>query len=88
MSIREYLQEHEIDAVILDPEGLDKAIIGIGHDGRLVYSYSLLVKAFMDTDGMSEEDAIEWIEYNTIRSIPYMGDTAPIIMYESYELED
>ena len=26
-------------------------------------------------------DAVEWIEYNTIRSLPYAGDKSPIIMY-------
>lgn len=87
MNIREYLREYEIDAAILEPEGLDKAIVGISHDGCLIYSYSLLVKAFMDTEGMSVDDAIEWIEYNTIRAIPYMGYNAPVIMYEKYEFE-
>ena len=29
----------------------------------------------------TEEEAIDWISYNTIRSLSYMGDDAPIIMY-------
>lgn len=29
-----------------------------------------------------EIDAIEWIEYNTIRALPYAGDKAPVIVYE------
>ena len=28
------------------------------------------------------EEAIEWIEYNTIRALPYMGNKAPIIVKE------
>lgn len=32
-------------------------------------------------EGMSEEDADEWISYNTIRAIPYMGEYAPILMF-------
>lgn len=30
---------------------------------------------------MTDEEAIEWIDYNTIRAIPYMGEKAPIVMY-------
>ena len=30
---------------------------------------------------MSDDEAVEWIEYNTIRALSYMGADAPIIMY-------
>ena len=30
---------------------------------------------------MDETDAIEWIEYNTIRSLPDAGEKSPIVMY-------
>lgn len=67
-------------AVVLDPRGLDSAIIGQTIDTRVVYDYDLLVKAFMDTEGWNEEDAIDWISYNTIRALPYMPNS-PIIVY-------
>lgn len=35
----------------------------------------------MKTQDFSKIDAIEWIDYNTIRALPYMGEKAPIIMY-------
>lgn len=35
----------------------------------------------MKVDGITSEEAMEWIEYNTIRSLPYAGSSAPIIMY-------
>lgn len=31
--------------------------------------------------GWSDEEAVEWIEYNTMRALPYFGERAPIIMY-------
>ena len=31
---------------------------------------------------ISEEEAMEWIDYNTIRAIPYAGSGAPIIMFD------
>lgn len=35
---------------------------------------------FMETEGVTEEEAIDFIDYNTIRSLPYFGEKAPIIM--------
>lgn len=29
----------------------------------------------------SYEEATDWIEYNTIRSLPYVGDDAPIVVH-------
>lgn len=40
-----------------------------------------MVESLVDHDDMTYEEAIEWIEYNTIRSLPYAGSDAPIIMY-------
>lgn len=39
-----------------------------------------MMEHLMTVDGMSEEEAIEFIEYNTIRAIPYMGEKSPIIL--------
>ena len=54
---------------------------GATHDGRIVYDYDKMVEYLMNNDGWSDIEAIEWIEYNVIRSIPYMGSDAPIVMY-------
>lgn len=59
----------------------DSALIGVTTDGRAVYDFNLMVDWLMREEGWSDIDAIEWIEYNTIRSLPYMGVKAPIIMY-------
>lgn len=63
-----------------NPDFLE-AIIGMSDDGRLVYSYSRMVESLMLKEKMSYEDAVEFIDYNTVRSIPYMGTNAPIIVY-------
>lgn len=64
-----------INTVCLEPrEFLDSAISGVRvrHGvAHLVYSYNRLVRAFM-AQHMSEEEAREWIDYNTARAIPYM----------------
>lgn len=58
------------------------AILGYTENGSLVYSYNKMIEYLMREDGMDEVGAQEWIDYNVIRSIPYMGDKAPIIVYE------
>lgn len=40
-----------------------------------------MVEHLVETDGMTEEEAVEFIDYNTIRSLPYAGEGAPVIMY-------
>ena len=35
----------------------------------------------MNKYGWSDIESIEWIEFNTLRALPYMGSDAPIIMY-------
>ena len=35
----------------------------------------------MNTNYWTADEAIEWIDYNVIRALPYMGEEAPIIMH-------
>lgn len=73
------------DVVYLTDYSYDDALIGVSHDNRAIYDYDLMVQWLMKHEGMTEESAIEWIDYNTIRAIGYFGDGAPIVMYR---LED
>lgn len=59
----------------------DDALVGVSEDGRAIYDYYKMVDWLMEEEGWSEIEAIEWVEYNTLRAIPYMGGGAPIIMY-------
>lgn len=70
------------DAVVFDKPDYDDAIIGITDEGQVIYDYDTMVKCLVDRDGMSETEAIEFIDYNTIRALPYAGEKAPIIMYK------
>ena len=81
MDNRELLVElgYENSIVFENPD-YDPAIIGVTeNDDRVVYDFDLMVKHLVDTDGMTELEAIEFIEYNTIRSLPYM-ENAPVII--------
>ena len=70
------------DTIIFENESYDDALIGISHDGRAIYSFEKMVEWLINRDGITETEAIEWIEFNTIRAIPYAGDKAPIVMYD------
>lgn len=59
----------------------DDALIGVSEDGRAIYDYEKMVEWLMEEEGWSDEEAVEWIETNTLRTLPYMGEGAPIIMY-------
>lgn len=69
------------DVVILSNDSYDDALIGISDDGRAIYDYDLMIKWLMDNEQFTDTEAIEWIEYNTIRALPYAGEKAPIVMY-------
>lgn len=83
---REILNEHGFEgAIVFENPSYDSAIIGVSHDDRVVYSFEKMVECLMEQDNMSYEDAVEFIEYNTIRAIPYAGQGAPIVlMYEEF----
>lgn len=67
------------DMIILDDHAYDGSIIGIAED-RLVYDYRKMVEEYMADEGCDETDAEEWIQYNTIRSIPYMHGSKPLVV--------
>jgi len=74
--------------ILLEPrEELDDAIIGWDMDGHHVYySYEKLVAAFYRAfdDEENDEDklttAVEWVDYNVVRGVAYMGERRPIII--------
>jgi hypothetical protein len=74
------------DAVVFDNHSYDNSIIGTTFDGRAIYDFDKMVKELMSDEGWTEEEAIEWVNYNTLRSLPYAGVNAPLIVYTDEEL--
>ena len=66
-----------------DRHGYADAILGTISEPRpaVVYLRSKVVEVFVE-QGMSEEEADEWYEYNTVRALPYISeeDGRPIIV--------
>lgn len=64
---------------LLFADGLDDALVGICPNSlRLVYSRTKVIEVFMRDDGMTEQDAIEYAEYNTFGA--YVGEQTPIFI--------
>ena len=69
------------DLVVFENPDFDEAIIGVSHDDRVIYDYDKMVEHLMTKENMTEWEAADFISYNTIRSLPYAGAEAPIVMF-------
>jgi hypothetical protein len=82
--IVEQLAEHtkENQVIFFDPPELDEALIGIALRIGLsvpAYDYDKLIEVHQRINNWSYEDAIEWIEYNTMGS--YVGNDTPVVVW-------
>jgi hypothetical protein len=66
---------------ILADYSYDDALVGVTEDGRAVCDFEKMVDWLMAKEGWNVDEAVEWIEYNTIRALGYFGPDAPVIMY-------
>mgnify|MGYP003625003192 FL=1 len=71
-----------IDETSLFADGFDSAVIGLSQDGhvgsfRVCYSITRCYEVLID-GGMSEEEAVEYFEYNVLGA--NMGPTTPIFV--------
>jgi len=69
------------DIILIDDVDYCDALIGTTHDDRAVYDIDLMAKELMEKEGLSEDDAFDHIEFNIIRSLPYIKGKSPIIIY-------
>ena len=68
---------------MLKADGLDEGVIGRSYDmavqeSRLVYSVQKCIKVLVDRDGMTHEEAREYLEHNTLCA--YVGQYQPIFV--------
>lgn len=79
--LKEYLtQQCFTGTVVLEGPDYISAVVGISTDGQLIYSRNIMVKHLCEQDGMTEQEANEFIDFNTVGALPNMGEKAPIIM--------
>ena len=72
--------------VVLENPSYLNAIIGITDEGALCYSYEKMIECLMEDDKIEQEDAMEFIDYNTIRALPYASSMVvrPIVVYDTF----
>ena len=75
------------DERLVKADGLEDAIIGVGSRINmpevLIYSYNKSVDIFMKRDGMTYEEAVEWMEFNVKGA--YVGEGPPIFRVDYEE---
>lgn len=82
-SLKEWLADHGYEnSIVLESPSYRNAVIGVSEEGRVIYSARIILQDLMYYEGMKYEDAIEHFNYNLLRSLPYMGEMAPIIQYD------
>ena len=79
ISIKEELEAINPSALLAD--GFDNALVGWGHQASrepvAISNYDKCVEILVK-EGSSEEDAIEWMEYNVVSA--WYGENTPIFM--------
>ena len=74
-------------AFVFDNPSYDNSIVGVSEDDRVVYDYYKMVEELVSDNSsegyeMTEEEAIDFISYNTIRALSYFtGEGKPIVMF-------
>jgi hypothetical protein len=75
------------DSIVFENPAYDSAIVGVTDDGNVVYDFWKMVDCLIEQDGMEMMEAVEFIEYNAVRALPYAGDGAPIIITMMKDLD-
>src|SRR4029450_91811 len=76
------LLSDEEQLALLEGPGFDAALVGLG--GRYVqpriacYDYDKVI-TILKRQGMSDEEAVEWYDYNLIGA--WMGETTPVFLH-------
>lgn len=81
MNAREWCAEHNPSVLFAD--GFDEAIIGVaersGQEPLVVYSIELMAEILIERDGMSDDEALEYLGYNVLGA--WVGDETPLFLW-------
>ena len=82
--LRDFIAEEHEETFVFNVPSYDNAIVGLSDDGRVMYDYDLMVKELTEETALTEEEAIQFLDYNTIRTLPYIEEKVrPIIIFDS-----
>lgn len=69
----------ECDILLIDDDCYCDSLVGITDDNRAVYDEDMMLEEFAEYNKCTMEEALDYIEYNVIRALPYYYDRAPIV---------
>ena len=86
--LRKFLEENSPDSVIFNDPAFDNSIVGLSSEGNLVYDLQKMIEELAENDKISTDEAHEFIDYNTMRILPYIASSKkPVIVdFEFKEL--
>lgn len=80
-ALKDWVAEHNEDALFAD--GFEDAIIGIavrcGQLALVVYDAEKCIQILVERDGMEQDEAIEFFEFNTLNA--WAGVNTPLFMW-------
>ena len=77
----DFIVEQSGGEEVLLADGFNEAVIGKDYNSqRVIYSVSKCVQILVDSQNMTTEEAIEYLEYNTLNC--YVGENTPIWCYD------
>ena len=81
--LRDFIAEEHSEARVFNVPSYDNSVLGLSDD-HVVYDFEQMVEEFMSEHQCTKEEAIEFLEYNTIRTLPYIEEKVrPIIIFNS-----
>jgi hypothetical protein len=79
-AVDEYADAYELELICAD--GFDDCIIGIAQQFNnvfVVYDRQKVIRVLMERDGMTDEDADEFFEFNIVGA--WVGDNTPAFLW-------
>ena len=85
--LREEISELCEEAMLFDNPSYDKSIIGITLGGNVVYDYNSMIEEFAEENNCSYDEALDFVDYNTVRSLNYISDEMKPIVITDLQYE-
>lgn len=68
------------ESIVFENPSYETAIVGYDvHTNRIIYDYERMIDYLVENEQMNEDEAVEFIDFNTVRSLDYI-ENPPIIL--------
>lgn len=87
--LRAIIAEISEEALLFDNPAFDNSIFGLTTDGAVIYDLRKMIKEMSEEDNISEEDAYDFISYNTLSA--YIEGLMSVVLDDDslrYEIEN